>query len=193
MSKLVTTTVRKAYYAVATEKDGKLTWGPVKYWPGLRELGVSVKEEIGKVYAEGMLWAMAKALGDIDVNLEFTDIPEFVYTDIYGKKRGTMGEVLDNAHDVAPYICIMAEKELTEGVMEYCTLFKGKMNLPDDKSKTNEGKVDFQTKPTNAVFMPLDDGLWRSWVRSDNPDFQKDKWAEKWGKEVMIPEIKKAA
>lgn len=192
MSRLITTTIRKGYYAIGKEENGKMTWGPVKYWPGLRELGIAAKEEIGKIYAEGMLWAMAKTLGDIDVSLEFTDIPEDIYCDVFGKKRGTMGEVLDNANDVAPYICIMAEKELTEGVMEYCTLFKGQMNLPEDKAKTGEGKPEFQTKPTNAVFMPLEDGLWRAWVRSDNPKFDKVVWAEKWGKEVVIPTIEAA-
>lgn len=185
---LITTGVEKGYYSIVTEgTDGKPVFGPVKYWPGLREMGIAPKEESATIYAENMLFAIEKALGDIDVDLDFTDMPLDIYCDIFGKKLDQMGGVIDSSNDVAKYICFMAEKTLTGGVKEYIVLYKGQMNLPEDKAKTKEGKPEFQTKPTNAKFMPLPDGTWRYTVRSDNPKFNAATWATTWGKTVYVP------
>lgn len=81
----------------------------------------------------------------------------------------------------------MFEKTLTSGVTEYVTLFKGKFTLPEDKTKTKEGKTEYQTRSVSATFLPLKSGVWKHYVRSNSDGFNSSEWSNKWGKEVIIP------
>lgn len=193
MAKKVTTGVEKAYYAILQSEDTTATYDAVTYLPGLREITVSPKEERSSLYAENRLWDTESSLGEIEVSLDLTDIPPEHYTKLLGKKLAEGGGVIDSVDDSAPYIALMVEKTLSGGVKEYLTLYKGKLGIPEDKAKTKEGKTDYQTKSVSGVFMPLDTGLWKYSVRSDDAGFDKVTWDTKWGKQVVIPTEKTTA
>jgi len=187
--KKIVTGVEKAYYAIytePTEAGGTPTYGPVKYLPGLREIGIVPKEENGTIYAENRLWDTENSLGEIDVTLDFASIDTADYVALLGKKLAVGGGVIENANDQAPYVAILAEKTLSGGVIEYITLYKGKLSIPEDKAKSKEGKTEYQTKSLQGKFMPLDNGLWKHFVKTTDADFEKATHDLKWGKEVVI-------
>ena len=188
--KLVIKNIGKLYYALLkTETDATATYDPIVYLPGLREITVTPEEQTGEIYAEGMVWDADTELGRIGVSLDSTDIPLENYAEMLGKQMSSDGGVIDNVNDEAPYLALMYEKKLTNGVMEYATLFKGKLATPEDKAKTREGNVEYQTKPMEGTFMPLKTGDWRHIIRSDSPNFDETTFLANWGegKDVTLP------
>lgn len=192
MTRRVITGLNKLYYAVMTNEDTE-TYDAVKYFPGLREITVSPKEETGSIYAENVEWDVDSALGEIEVSIDVTDIPTDIVAEILGKKKATGGGYIDNASDVKPYIALMFDKTLSGGVTEYVTLYKGKFNLFEDKAKTKEGKPEFQSKTLTGRFIPLKNGMWKHAVRSDDADFNATTWATTWGTSVVKAEVKPEA
>ncbi|OLS02882.1 major tail protein [Tissierella creatinophila] len=189
--KLVIKNIRKLYYAILkSETENTVTYDPIKYLPGLREITVTPEENSGEIYAEGMVWDSDTQLGKVSVTLDATDLSIEQYAELLGKELDKNGGVIDNAYDESPYIALMYEKEMTQGVMEYATLFKGKLSIPEDKVKTREGNVEYQTKSMQGTFMPLNNGNWRNIVRSDSPDFIEESFMENWGegKTIKLPE-----
>lgn len=182
--------LRKAYYAIMTDEATE-TYGKVKEFPGIREMTVTPGEESASIYAENMKWDEEISLGDIEASFDFTDIPDEIYAEIFGKKMSTEGGIIENANDVRPYVALLLEKTLTGGAVEYVILYKGKFMLPEDKAKTKEGTTEYQTRTVSMAFLPLSDGMWKYYVRSTATGFSAETWATKWGegKEVIKPTI----
>lgn len=189
MSKHVITGLKRLLYALMLNEETE-TYGPVKYFPGLREITISPKEETDSIYAENQEWDIDSALGEIDVSIDITDIPTDIVSEILGKQKAATGGYIDNANDVKPYIALMIEKTLSNGVTEYVTLYKGKFNIPEDKAKTKEGKPEFQSKTLTGRFIPLKNGMWKYPVRSNDADFNSDTWLANWGTSVIKAQIK---
>lgn len=191
MKKLVIKNIGKLYYAILkNETDEVTSYDPIVYLPGLREITVTPEEQTGEIYGEGVVWDSDTELGKIAVTIDATDLPPKNYAEMLGKKLDLNGGVIDSANDEAPYLALMYEKQLTQGVMEYATLYKGKMAIPEDKAKTREGNVEYQTKAMQGVFMPLNNGVWRNIVRSDSTEFNATTFMENWGegKTITLPQ-----
>lgn len=193
MAKKITTGVEKAYYAVLKTDGATPTYDTVKYLPGLREISVTPNEEQASIYAENRLYESENSLGDIEVTLDFASIDTTDYVELLGKKVATDGGIIESADDQPPYIALMVEKTLSGGVKEYLTLFKGKLSIPEDKAKTKEGKTEFQTVSLSAIFMPLENGIWKHTVKTSDEGFNAETHATNWGKTVTIPTEKTAS
>jgi phi13 family phage major tail protein len=187
--KIVVNGLNKLYYAVMTDEETE-TYSAVKYFPGLREITVSPKEENASIYAENVQWDIDSALGDIEISLDITDIPPDIIAEVLGKKKATGGGYIDNANDVKPYIALLFDKTLSGGLTEYVILYKGKFNIFEDKAKTKEGKPEYQSKTMTGKFLPLSNGMWKYAVRSNDSEFDATTWATKWGKEVVKATVK---
>lgn len=186
--------IRRAYYAVMTNDEvGAVTYDPIVYLEGLREITVTPNEQSGEIYAEGTVWDQEYQIGNADVTFDVTDIAPEHTAKLLGKKLAASGGYIDNKDDNAPYIALMYEKILTDGSLEYATLFKGKLSIPEDKGKTREGNVEYQTKSVKGSFIPLlGTGDWRHVVRSTDTDFNAVNHALVWGagKSVALPTVK---
>lgn len=193
MAKKITTGVEKAYYAILSEDGATPTYEAAKYLPGLREISITPNEEQASIYAENRLYESENSLGDIEVTLDFASIDTTDYVELLGKKVATDGGIIESVDDQPPYIALMIEKTLSGGVKEYLTLFKGKLSIPEDKAKTKEGKTEFQTVSLSAIFMPLENGMWKHTVKTSDTGFNAETHATKWGKTVTIPTEKTGA
>lgn len=150
--------IGKLYYAVLKTDDAETktaTWDTTKYLPGLREITVTSTENAGELYAEGAVFDTDTQSGPINISFDITDIPLENRAELLGQKLTATGAVIDNQNDEAPYIALMYEKKLKSGVMEYVTLYKGKISKPEDKGKTREGNVEYQTKAVAGKFIQL--------------------------------------
>lgn len=189
-AKKITTGVEKAYYAILTADGETPTYKAAKYLPGLREISIVVKGEQAKIYAENRLYDSENSLEEIEVTLDFASIDTEDYVVLFGKKLAESGGIIESNNDQPPYIALMIEKTLSGGIKEYLTLYKGKLSTPEDKAKTKEGKTEYQTVSIPGLFMPLENGMWKHFVKSSDAEFNKTIHATKWGKEVVIPRAK---
>lgn len=180
--------IGKAYVAILlTDENGVATYDDAIYMPGLRQISVNANEETAEMYAEDTVWESENALGAIDVTIDFASIETSTYAKILGKKLAAEGGVIDSADDDPPYIAIMVEKHLSGGVTEYLQLFKGKLKIPQETARTKEGTTEYQTVSLSGRFMPLSNKMWKYNNRTGDDGFEATTWAEKWGKEVIIP------
>ena len=174
--------IGKAFYAILlTDDETGATWKPTVYLAGLREITVTPTEQQGDVYAEGGVWDTDNENGPINISFDVTDIPLINRAEMFGHKLSTSGGIIDNQKDEAPYIALMYEKELKDGVMEYVTLYKGKLMKPEDKGKTREGGVEYQTKSVSGRFIQLEAGERQHIERSDAATFVEATHALTWG------------
>lgn len=180
--KQVIRNIRKAYYALLlTDTDAGATWSPTEYLEGLREITVTPTETSGDIYAEGGVWDTDSENGPINVSMDLTDVPIETRAKLFGHKLSATGGLIDNQKDQAPYLALMYEKELVDGVMEYVTLYKGKLMKPEDKGKTREGNVEYQTKAVSGRFIPLMTGERQHIQRSDATAFVQATHDLTWG------------
>lgn len=180
----VITGLEKVYYAVMTDETTE-TYGEVKELGDGIEIGVTPTENQTPLYAANKQVLVEKALGDIDLTFTIPAMSTEAQKDLFGMEEATEGGLIYKANSVKPYIAIMFNKTLDGGAMEYVTLFKGKLNLSEDKAKTQEGQVEYQTAQYSGKFVPLKDGMWKHVVRSTDTGFNAETWATKWGKTVV--------
>ena len=169
---MVIKNIRKLYVSEITDETGGVpTYGPMKYIPGLREIGVVPNSEQGEFYAEGALSETDSAFSKVDVTIDVSDVAPEHYMLLTGASAAATGGFIDNAGDEAPYIALHYEKVLSGGVIEYATLFKGKLSKPEDSAATSEGSPNYQPKSLSGTFMALANGDWRYVVRSNDDLF----------------------
>lgn len=164
--------IRKLYVSVITaEAAGVPTYGTMKYIAGLREITVSPSVEQGDFYAEGTLAETESTFSKVDVSINVSDVAPADYKTLTGAKAAANGGFIDNANDEAPYIALHYEKVLSGGIVEYATLFKGKLSKPEDAASTAEGSPNYQPKTLAGTFMAIGNGDWRHVVRDNDPLF----------------------
>ena len=164
--------IRKLYVSVITaENAGVPTYGPMKYIPGLREITVTPAVEQGEFYAEGSLAEAESVFSKVDVSINVSDVSPADYITLTGAKAGVAGGFIDNANDEAPYIALHYEKVLSGGIVEYATLFKGKLKKPEDAAQGSEGSPNYQPKTLAGTFMAIGNGDWRYVIRDNDPLF----------------------
>lgn len=180
----VITGLEKVYYAVMTDETTE-TYGEVKELGEGIEIGVTPTENQTSLYAGNKQLLVESGLGDIDLTFTIPSMSTEAQKDLFGMEEATEGGLIYKSNAVKPYIAIMFNKTLDGGAMEYVTLYKGKLNLSEDKAKTQEGQVEYQTAQYSGKFVPLKDGMWKHVVRSTDTGFNAETWATKWGTSVV--------
>lgn len=185
IEKQIIKNIGKLYYALLLTDDNvakTATWAATKYLPGLREITVTPTENQGDIYAEGEVFDTDTENGPLNISLDLTDVPLINRAELLGHKLTATGAVIDNQKDEAPYIALMYEKTLKNGVTEYVTLYKGKLTKPEDKGKTREGNVEYQTKAVAGRFIQLAaNGDRQLLERSDSATYDETAHASTWG------------
>ncbi|MFR5642696.1 MAG: major tail protein [Clostridium paraputrificum] len=180
----VITGLEKVYYAVMTDEVEE-TYGEVKELGEGIEIGVTPTENQTSLYAGNKQILVENALGDIDLTFTIPIMSTEAQKDLFGMEEAEEGGLIYKSNAVKPYIAIMFNKTLHGGAVEYVTLYKGKLSLNEDKAKTQEGQVEFQTAQYSGKFVPLKDGMWKHVVRSADEGFNAETWATKWGTSVV--------
>jgi phi13 family phage major tail protein len=164
--------LEKLYYSKITKDDASgLTFGTPIYLAGVKEIKISPKVSTEKLYAENKLWDQATTLEDIEVTVNLADLTNAQSADLLGQQLAEEGGVFASSSDEAPYICLLYVANKSKGEKRYGIIYKGKMELPDDSAKGQEGKTDFQTPEMKSTFQPLqNNGMWKYSLDSDDAD-----------------------
>jgi phi13 family phage major tail protein len=182
--------IRKLYVSkITTETAGVPTYAAMEYIPGLREITVTPSVEQGEFYAEGALDETDSQFSKVDVSINVKDVLPEHYILLTGAKEADEGGFIDNANDEAPYIAIHYEKVLSGGIVEYATLFKGKLAKPEDAAATAEGSPNYQPKTLVGTFMAIGNGDWRYVVRSNDAKFTELAHSFADAKQFVLPTL----
>lgn len=164
--------IRKLYVSkIESEVGGVPTYSEMKYIPGLREITVTPGVEQGEFYAEGSLAETESTLSKVEVSVNVSDVAPEDYIFLTGAVAAAEGGYIDNANDESPYIALHYEKILSGGVVEYATLYKGRLSKPEDSAATQEGSPNYQPKSLSGTFMTIGNGDWRHVVRDNDENF----------------------
>ncbi|OOM76576.1 major tail protein [Clostridium sp. BL-8] len=168
--------LEKLYYAKITKDDSTgLTFDTPKYLAGVKEIKISPKSNTEKLYAENKLWDQATTLEDVEVTVDLVDLTNAELADLLGQTVAAEGGVFATSNDVAPYVALLYKASKSNGKARFGILYKGKMELPDDSAKGQEGKVDFQTPEMKATFQStIFNSMWKYNVDEDDPDCPTD-------------------
>jgi phi13 family phage major tail protein len=114
------------------------------------------------LYGDDRAVAVANALGDIDIQINTTDLTPEDYDLLMGTTTNADGVIEDSVDDVAPYGALLFRLPLEGGGFKYYTYYKGKFQPPGSTHNTKGGSVEFQTPTISGKFMARDDGKWRA-------------------------------
>lgn len=180
--------IEKIYYAVLNEKSEQ--YGEVKLFSDMVvEFGMSPTQNSTSVYGSNR--EITSILGNLtgEVTLTVQSLDEEVQAEVMGKVKAEGGGYLDKGLD-KPYVALMVEKSLDGGEFEYLTLYKGKFDLAEEKTKTKEDQAEAQAQSYTARFIQLKDKTFKYAVRTTNMEEQeKTAFMEKWGKQVIKPAV----
>ncbi|WP_236895414.1 major tail protein [Clostridium beijerinckii] len=180
--------LEKLYYSKITKDDSTgITFDKPIYLPGIKEIKIAPKSNTAKLYAENKVWDQTTTLEDIEVTVNVADLTNAQSADLLGQTIATEGGTFASSDDIAPYIALLYAANKSNGKKRYGILYKGKMSLPDDSSKGQEGKVDYQTPEMKATFQPLqNNGMWKYNVDEDDPNCPSD-IGTKFFESVIVP------
>lgn len=167
--------IEKLYYAVLTNDEGGVaTYETPVYLKDVKEISISPKQNTEKGYAENKLKIQITSLDEIEVGVNLLSLTNAQKAELLGHKLATEGGVIMNSDDEAPYIALMYVANKANGEKRYGIMYKGKMQLPEDGAKGQEGKAEIQSPEMKATFQPLDDGTWQYQVDTDDANCPAD-------------------
>lgn len=123
---------------------------------------------ITTLYGDDQAVAVAEALGDIDVEINPTDLSTDDYALLLGKTKNADGVIEDSADDVAPYVALGFRLPKENGAFKYYWYYKGKFQPPANSHNTKGESVEFQTPTISGKFVARYDKKWRAHMESDD-------------------------
>ncbi len=152
------------YAIVKQDDDAKLVYEELKKIAGTIELNVSNSGDTSTLYADNGAFESANALGDIKVDITISELPVADYCTLIGHKI-VNGIVVNHVDDVPPDVALGFERVNSKGKRTRTWLLKGSFSEPDDKNKTKEEKVNFNTESISGTFKVCQkNGYWKVFV-----------------------------
>jgi phi13 family phage major tail protein len=168
----------------APEEAGGTYGTPVKLSEAVTA-NVTPNYNITTLYGDDRAVAVAKAMGDIDIEISVTDLKSDDYDLLMGTVKNADGAILDNADDVAPYGALLFRLPLEDGGFRYYCYYKGKFQPPGNNHNTKGSEVQFQNSTITGKFMSRENGDWRA--RLDSVDDTDGSVAASWFTSVYEP------
>lgn len=136
---------------------------------------------ITTLYGDDRAVAVASALGDIDIQINTTDLSPEDYQLLMGATKNADGVIEDSIDDVAPYGALLFRLPFENGGFKYYAYYKGKFQPPAATHNTKGGSTEFQTPTISGKFMAREDGKWRAHLEAagTTPNTVADAWFTK--------------
>lgn len=121
------------------------------------------------LYGDNKAVETVSALGEIEVELETTDLPLEVFAVLLGHSLDAVtGVITYNSADVAPYVALGFKAKKANGKYRYIWLLKGKFEEQEDEYATTEDKVKFTTPKIKGTFVSRIDNNWKYTADEDS-------------------------
>lgn len=165
--------LRDLHYAPLTKDDATgVTYGPVVALAGAVTAKISPKVNSETLYADDMAVETASALGQIDVEIEVSDLPLSAVADLLGYTVGSDGVLKYDAGTVPPYVALGFRSQKSNGKFRYVWLVKGRFDPPEENFETKADKPKFQTATIKGTFVARSyDRVWKYTGDEDETGF----------------------
>ncbi|MFC0188235.1 major tail protein [Fictibacillus aquaticus] len=164
IAELTADTIAAATYETPEKLDGAVN------------VKVDPKTDSETHYADNGAYEVLNSMGDIDVELEATDLPLELQKKLFGhtEENGVQFASID---DVAIELALGFRAKISTGGYRYYWLLKGKPELLPTEHKTDEAKKNVQTSKLKMKFMPLKhNGRWKGQVEDSATFTQGADW-----------------
>lgn len=145
--------IDKFHYSVLKKDTPKaLEYGDMVELPNTIEASVNPNAITASLYADNKAAISYAAIGNVDVSLTKTYIPNSVLAELLGSpKAGAVRHITSGAN--SPYVGIAWRQVYSDGKYAYVKLHKGKFSEPEATAHTKEESIEFQTSQINAQFV----------------------------------------
>ena len=116
---------------------------PISF-PWLNEMQIKPTSSQEKLYGDNMAVATATTMSEIALTVTTDSMPLEYKALLFGHKYEN-GKITVNKDDVAPYFALMFASTKANGKKRFVKFYKVQFTEPDEKSKTKEGKITFNT------------------------------------------------
>lgn len=161
------------HYSVVTEttdsKTGEVatTYGTVKAWKGAVGISFDSEASLDNFFADNGVYAVTSKNSGYTGSLEIAQIPDDVYTDVYGQTKSTDGLITETDTDVKKYIALMFEFATDTQARRVC-FYKVALSLPTVEGNTDEDTIEVQTRTLDLTAVPRpDDGKIKTFTTVD--------------------------
>ena len=143
------------HYAILSKDDDTgVTYETPKRLRGSISINETAESQTTKLYADNRLWATAQVFSEGNVELVMADLPLEDYAALGGHTVKD-DKLVENADDVAPYVCIMGEGLKEDGkTKRYFKLLKGQCSKLGLEMSTKSDRPEFTTHTLSVIFMP---------------------------------------
>lgn len=147
--------LENAHYAKLTkDNETGVTYDTPKRLPGAVSINENSETNTAELYADNRLWATAQVFSKGDVELVLADLPLATWAELCGHTVNEKGILVENAADVAPYVCIMGEGLKEDGkTKRYFKLLKGQCAKVGLDMNTKSNNPEFKTNTLKVTFM----------------------------------------
>jgi phi13 family phage major tail protein len=153
--------LEQLHYAILTDGSTPTYTAPVLIAPVITAK-ITPKVNTDTLYADNTGVEIATTLGQIDIELDTSDVPLAVQAAILGHALDTTKGVLScTAQDKAPYVAIGFKALKANGNHRYVWLLKGMFEELSEEYATKEDKAKFSTPKLKGTFLPRQDGKWK--------------------------------
>lgn len=159
------------HYAVLTEtldETGNTTYryGTPKRIRGAVSLSLNSKSENSDFYADNIDYYAQYQNNGYDGTLEVAEIPESMWTEVFGMTKDASGVYVESVEDVQKDVALLYQISGDTTERGYL-LYKVSLGKPDVGGKTIEGKRDPQTYSMSLTATARGDGKLRANTGSD--------------------------
>lgn len=164
--------LRDICYAMLTEdtEDGTTYNAVVKGVAGAINATVSPQSESTKQYADDGINAEVTSLGDVNISIELSSIPDEVQAEWFGHTKNADGVLISNKDDAANHFALGFRSLNHDGSFRHVWVYKVLASLPENVYQTKEGSnVTMQTQKVTLACSPrVSDGKWMARVNSND-------------------------
>lgn len=140
------------YSLVKKDTPTTLEYGDMVELPNTIEASVNPNAITATLYADNKAAISYAAIGNVDVSLTKTFIPNAILAELLGSpKTGAVRHITSGAS--SPYVGIAWRQVYSDGKYAYVKLHKGKFSEPEATAHTKEESIEFQTANINAQFV----------------------------------------
>lgn len=181
--------LRDLHYAILISDDpntGAVYEKPVRIAQAINAK-ISPKQNTETLYADDGPFVTVASMGEVDVELEVSDLPLEVQAALLGHTISN-GVMIKKSTDIAPEVAIGFRSVKSNGKYRYVWLLKGKFHLPEEDYATKADKISFNTPKLKGTFVKRLDDVWQYVADEDSLDFDPT-IASSWFTSVYKPTI----
>lgn len=164
--------VSNLHYAIMNQDDvSGIAYAAPVHIADLIEIGINPNVKTKTLFTDNGPSRNGRALGVIEVEINIADL-DLSTRAVWLGKTIVGGVLTDYSTDTPPDIALGFEALKENGSKEYVWLLKGNATEPEDKYKTQEDDVNFQTKTIKLTFLKRkNDNAWRRKTDEDHVDY----------------------